>query len=187
MADKPMPDKPTAERKPRAAPAAVARFAGQAVLYGLFAVAIGYFSDSPAYTHFDPGQALIKISLSQVGARKGECRERAIAANVPRTQASRRALLECPRERLPVLVEVMVDGALAFRQERPPSGWSKDGPSRFYHRIAVAAGSHRIVARLRDSARDAGFDYVAEATPDLAPAQVFIVDFRAETGGFILR
>jgi hypothetical protein len=165
----------------------IARFAGQGVLYLLFALLLGSFSTSPAYVHFDPDQALIKLSLSHAGARKGECRERKTSANIPRTETSRRALLECPRERFPVWVEVVVDGELRYGEERPPTGLSNDGASRFYHRIPVAAGVHRIVARMRDSGRKQGFDRTAETEVSLVPRQVFVIDFSSETKSFLFK
>ena len=47
------------------------RYPGQAVLYGAFVLAIGYFSTSPVYTHLAPDQAVLKLSFSH-GAQRIE-------------------------------------------------------------------------------------------------------------------
>ena len=49
---------------------------GQALLYALFALIIGYFSNSPAYRHLPADQALIKLSFSHQGKLISECRRR---------------------------------------------------------------------------------------------------------------
>ena len=45
----------------------------------------------------------------------------------------------------------------------------------------------RLVARLRDSRRTEGFDYVREADVTLEPRQHLIVDFHSKAGGFIIK
>jgi hypothetical protein len=62
-----------------------------------------------------------------------------------------------------------------------------DGPSRVYRSFIVAPGRHRLVIRLRDSARASGFDYTRAAEVELAPSQNFVIDFRPEGDGFIFR
>jgi len=170
----------------------VARYAGQGVLYILFALPIGYFSEFPSYTHFDPDKALIKISISHVGTRKGVCHEGKAQAFLPRAnpntqsaQSRRRAFQKCPRERNPVTLEMWIDGKLAYRAEKPPTGLSKDGPSVFYHRVAVAAGPHRIEVRLNDRGPGQKFDYVGKTKVDLAPGRSFVIDFREENRKFL--
>jgi len=162
------------------------RYVGQAAVYGLIALALGYFSDSPAYTHFPPDQALVKLSLVHPGNRVGECRRRT-ADELAELAPNMRKALDCPRGRLPLLVELSLDGALLYRESLPPTGLSGDGPSRAYQRFTVAPGRHVLAARLRDSARTEGFDFEHEADIELAPRQSLAIDFQAETGGFVFR
>ncbi|MEX2008983.1 MAG: hypothetical protein WEC41_02220 [Dongiaceae bacterium] len=162
------------------------RYVGQAAVYGLIALALGYFSDSPAYTHFPPDQALVKLSLVHPGAPAGECRRRT-ADELAQLAPNMRKVLDCPRGRLPLLVELSLDGALLYRESLPPTGLSGDGPSRTYQRFTVAPGRHRLAVRLRDSARTEGFDYEREADIELVPRQSLAIDFQAETGGFAFR
>ncbi len=159
---------------------------GQIVVYALFAWMLGYFSVNPAYTYLDPDKALIKLSFSHAGQIKGECRPLTTKkiANLPPTS---RQLLECPRERFPVLIELEFDGAVLYSGLHQPSGLWKDGTSSVYRRFPVAAGRYRLLARLRDSDRTEGFDYQDAVDIELSPRQNFVVDFRVDTGGFIFR
>ena len=157
---------------------------GQAIAYALFAVAIGYFATRPAYTHLDPGKALIKLSFSHAGQRKGDCRRltpEELAALAP----NMRRPLDCPRERLPLRMELLLDGETLFQGELPPSGLAGDGASTVYRKFPVAPGRHRLTARLRDTARTEGFDYESERDVVLEPRQIFVVDFKAALGGFV--
>lgn len=165
--------------------ASLARYLGQAAIYALFAAVIGLFSNSPAYTHFPPDLALIRLSFAH-GARKESCRERTPEelAKLPRNM---RRPLECTRVRLPVVVELDIDGAALYRAVLPPTGLAGDGPSRVYERFPVPPGRHELVARLRDSDRAEGFDYERRVVLDLVPGQSVAIDFRAETGGFVVR
>lgn len=157
---------------------------GQALAYIAFVAFLGAFSASPSYTYLEPGQAMIKLSFSHAGDRIGECRRlsreeiAALPPNMRRTE-------DCPRRRLPVLVELELDGEVATRRLLPPSGLRGDGASSIYQRFPVAAGRHRIVARRRDTARTEGFDHEARHEVELAPGQNFVVDFKTEAGGFI--
>ena len=133
-----------------------------------------------------PALALIKLSFSHAAKRVGVCRsltQEEIAAQPPNMRHSE----DCPRERLPLLVELELDGEIATRRLLPPAGLHQDGASAVYQRFPVAAGRHRIVARLRDSARSEGFDHERAMEIDLVPGQNFVIDFRAESGGFIFK
>lgn len=164
----------------------VVRYLGQGLVYLLLAVVLGYFSDTPTFTHFPPDLALIKLSFTHGGKPKGECR-RLTAEELAALPQSMRKPLDCPRERLPLLVDLRLDGAPLYHAWLLPSGLASDGPSYVYQRFAVESGSHRLAARLRDSAREEGFDYVREIEVTLVPGQNFVIDFRSETGGFIFK
>ena len=162
------------------------RFAGQAFFYLLFAVIVGAFANWPRYQHFPADEALIKISFSHDSQRKVACRKRT-REELMKLAPNMRAQMACPRERLPMTVEMEVDDTLVYSQTVPPSGLSGDGASRVYQRIPVKAGTHRIVVRMRDSARESGFDYVLDKEVGLVPAQVLLVDFREENKSFFIK
>ena len=163
----------------------VLRYAAQAVLYTAFVAAIGYLSTSPTYVHLPPDEALVKLSFSHAGARKEACRERS-PEELAKLAPNMRAQTVCPRERVPVTVEVVLDGEPLFRVVAPPSGLAKDGASTVYRRVAVPAGTHRIAARLSD-VPDGTFDHRGETTVALPPGHVLVIDFDAGKGGFVFR
>ena len=159
------------------------RYAGQTVAYAAFVALLGYFATMPAYSPIDPDAAMIKLSFIHVGQRKVECRKMS-PDEVARLPPNMRLSLDCPRERLPVLVELELDGKLLSRHVLVASGLSRDRASSIYHKFVVPAGRHRVTARLRDSARAEGFDYTRSAEVEIKPRQNFVVDFHAESGGF---
>lgn len=156
----------------------------QAMLYAPAAAALAYFSSQPPYTHQDPSLALVKVSFSHAGVRKEDCRRltpeeiAALPPNMRRTES-------CSRERVPLLLEMEVDGSLLVQAELPPSGLAGDGAASIYRRLPVAAGSHEFVARLRDSRRGQGFDFEKGARIELPPRQVLAIDFQPDAGGFL--
>ncbi len=93
--------------------------------------------------------------------------------------------LDCPRQRLAVFVELVLDGRTLFRDTLPPTGWSDDGPSRVYERFAVSPGRHHLAVRMRDSDRTAGFDYEHAEEVVLHPGENLAIDFRADAGRFV--
>ena len=157
---------------------------GQVAAYAAFAVFIGYFSFAPTYQHFDPDLALIKLSFSHAGARKVACRQRtaeelaALAPNMRRPMA-------CSRERIDLLVELIVDEEVLYRAALRPAGLARDGASAVYRRFPIATGSHVVTVRLRDSVREQGFDHEHSGTVELTPGQNFVIDFKPALGGFV--
>jgi len=167
-------------------PHRAAAWAGQALLYALFALAIGVFSRWPTYQHLGPDQALIKLSFTHTGKPVGDCRPLS-ADELAKLPPNMRAPMKCPRERSPVTVEVDIGGVPVLKRVAAPSGLSRDGASAMYHRLQVAAGEQRIAVRLNDDARQAGFTHQREEVVTLAPAQILVIDFDAEQGGITLR
>jgi len=154
------------------------------VAYAMFGACIGYFSTSPPYQHQAPDTALIKLTFSHAGARQSECRRlkpEEIAALAP----NMRRAMDCPRERVPLLVELLLDEKVLYRAELPPTGLAKDGPSSVYQGFIVDAGTHLLTARLRDTKRETGFDYETQRLIELAPQQNLVIDFRVDSGGFL--
>ncbi len=159
------------------------KYAGQAAVFVLIAVLIGYFANGPAYTRVPPDEALIKFSFAHAATRVGECR-RLSREELAKLAPNMRKPTVCPRERLPVTVELEVDGKILYLDELPPTGLSGDGASRTYRRIVLPAGRHMVVARLRDTDRKEGFDHVAEKEVGLAPGQSLAIDFNSQNRRF---
>lgn len=159
------------------------RYAGQTLAYAAFVALLGFFATAPAYTPIDPDAAMLKLSFIHVGQRKVECRQMR-PEEIAQLAPNMRLTLDCPRERLPVTIELELDGKLLLRRELVASGLSHDRASSIYHKFVVPPGRHLVTARLRDSARTEGFDYTRSAEVELRPRQNFVVDFRTEAGGF---
>lgn len=158
----------------------------QILLYGVFAVVVGYFSIAPTYRYAAPELGSIKLSLSHAADRVADC----VKLTPDEINARARlgeSLNECERERLPLMVEVDVDGKTVMRVTAEPSGLWSDGPASVYERMSVEAGPHTITARLRDSARETGWDHEHTEDVVLSPGRYFTIRFREENGGFTFR
>lgn len=162
------------------------RYAGQAAFYGLFIGFIGYFSTSPAYQHLPADQALVKLTFSHPGQPMEPCRERS-AEELAKLPPNMRIARQCARERSSVAVEFALDGKVVYAATLVPAGLQRDGNSTLYRRLPVAAGPHRISARLKDHVALPDYNYAKQAEVVLAPGQVYVVDFDARHGGFIFK
>ena len=136
----------------------------------------------PSYRALPEGTAVIKLSFSHGGERN--CRQ-LTDVELAKLPPNMRSKTICDRRRLPVYVELDLDGETMYRASLPSSGIAGDGPSRVYQRFPLPAGEHDIAIRLRDTARADGFDYAAERRIALAPEQSFAIDFSLVAGGFI--
>jgi hypothetical protein len=163
-----------------------AQYVAQGLVLAIAVVLVGYLSNAPTYHRFPIDEAQVLLSLSHGAKPKGKCRTLS-AEDVARTAANMRRLTVCPRERLPMTIEIVIDGRRLFHRTVPPGGLAGDSPSRVYQRFSLPTGRHRLTARLRDSARSEGFDHERTADIDLAPRQRLVIDFRANAGGFVFR
>ena len=157
---------------------------GIAGTFAVFALGIGYLSASPRYQHLPPGQATIRLSVSQPGQQIGDCRplsERELAARAPNMRKPE----ECPRERAPLSIRLVVDGAVVYQDTIPPSGLRRDGSSAVYLRLPVAAGPHRIEVAVNDDVTVSGYAFRREATVSLEPGQMLTIDFDRNRGGVL--
>lgn len=157
----------------------------QALVLAVFAGVIGHFSRQPAYQAFEPGSVLLAISFSHAGAPATRCRT-LTAEELAALPPNMRKVEDCPRERVPVYVEVAADDRALLAHSAPPSGLWKDGESHLYRKFVLPAGTHRVAVGMRDTARTDGFDYQDEFTVDLAPGSVRVLDFDRVAGRFVL-
>ncbi len=163
----------------------VVNYALQAVCYLAFIAVVGHFATSPSYVHLPAGQALVKLSFQHAGQRKEACRERT-PEELAKLAPNMRAASVCPRERAPLTVEVEMDGQPLFAMTAPPTGISRDGAATVYRRVAVPAGEHRFVAKMKDAVAG-NFDFMSKHTVELRQGQVLVIDFDAKEGGWLFR
>jgi hypothetical protein len=162
------------------------RLPAQAALYAAFAAVVGALSTAPAWELRGPDEAVLKLSVAHAGRTLVPCRERS-PEELARLAPNMRAALECPRERSPLEIELVLDGRVLYHDVVPPTGLARDGMSSVYRRFRVPAGRHRLAARLKDHRSLAQYNFVREATVTLAPGEVYVVDFNRERGGFEFR
>ncbi|HTM73880.1 MAG TPA: hypothetical protein VL198_11675 [Pseudolabrys sp.] len=162
------------------------RIAGQFIVIAALFVAVAAFSDWPVYRQIPHGSAVVMLSFVHGADRKAECR-RLTPEEIQKLPPNMRRVQECPRARRPVYVELDLAGKTVFQASLPPTGIAGDGPSKVYERFVVPAGSYDIAVRMRDTARTDGFDHDRRATVALAADQLFVIDFRTESGEFVFR
>src|SRR4030065_46928 len=163
------------------------QYIGQGLFYALFFGVIGYFSTFPAYTHLPPDETLIKLSFRHAGQHVGECRERSPeeVAQLPSYQRKGGTTV-CPRGRADVVVELEMDGKQLYHEILRPTGLAHSSNANIYRRIPVKAGVHTLKARLKERPGD-DFNYVREETVNLAAGRILVIDFKAATGGLIIK
>lgn len=159
---------------------------GQGVLYALFAVFIGYFSNAPAYQHLPEGAALLRLSFKHAGRIQADCRARTPEelAKMPRQL---RALDECPRARSPVRVRVDLDGHTLVDEAFPAAGLRHDGAASGYRRIQISSGEHLVRVAVNDDVRVAGYNHERTERVTVRPGQVLLIDFVADQGGILIK
>lgn len=162
------------------------RMAGQLVVIVALFAAVAAFSDRPVYRQVPEGSAVVVLTLVHGADRKAECR-RLSPAEIAKLPPNMRKVQDCPRGRRPIHVELELSGRKVFDASLAPTGIAGDGPSRVYQRFVVPAGRYEVAARMRDTPRTEGFDHQRTETVALSADQMFIVDFRSESGEFIFR
>ncbi len=162
------------------------QYAGQAVIYAGVMALIGFFADTPHYQYFKPDEAMIKVAFAHAGESKDGCRKQTKEEQSKIARNMRKKLV-CSRQRVPLVLEIKIDGKMVYSGVLEPSGFRGDGPSQVYFGFPVAIGKHDLLVQMRDTKRTEGFDWVAERKIDLKPLQHFVTQFRPEYGGFIFQ
>ncbi|QWG21702.1 hypothetical protein KMZ93_17080 [Bradyrhizobium sediminis] len=162
------------------------RLAGQfAIIAALFA-GVAWLSDRPVYRQIPENSGIMMLTFVHGADRKGECR-RLTPEEIAKLPPNMRRVLDCPRVRRSLYVELDIDGRRIYAADLPPTGIAGDGPSRVYQRFVMPAGKYDVAVRMRDTARADGFDHERRGTVDFAPSQMFVIDYRPESGEFIFR
>ena len=162
------------------------RYLVQIAAFASFAVFIGYFSSSPPFQYAQAESAVVKLSLSHAAERIEPCvlltpeQVAELAPNMRRTES-------CERARLPLVVELDVDGQRVLALQAEPSGLWGDGPASIYQRFNLAPGQYQMAVRLRDTARTDGWDYTHTQDVTLSAGRYLTITFKAENGGFVIR
>lgn len=160
------------------------RLAGQFIVIVALFAAVATFADWPSYRQFPRGSAVVLLTFVHGADRKAGCRQ-LTSEEIGKLPPNMRRVQDCPRRRPPIYVELDLGGRKIFDANLPPTGIAGDGPSRVYRRFVVPAGKYDIAVRMRDTPRVDGFDHENEKAITLVPDQMFVIDFRPESGGFV--
>jgi hypothetical protein len=159
---------------------------GQFVVIAALFAGVAWLSDRPTYRQIPEGTGVMMLSFVHSADRRGECR-RLSPEEIAKLPPNMRRVQDCPRVRRPIYVELDLDGRNVYRASLPPTGIAGDGPSRVYQRFVLPARKYDIAVRMRDTARAEGFDHERHDKIDFAPDQLFVIDYRPESGEFIFR
>ena len=156
-----------------------------AVVLALFS-GVAWLSDRPVYRQIPSDSAVMLLTFVHGADRRSECR-RLRPEEIAKLPANMRRVEDCPRARRPLYVELEIDGRTIYHANLPPSGIAGDGPSRVYHKVVLPAARYDVAVRMRDTPRAGGFDHERRETVQLADKQMFVIDYRPESGDFIFR
>lgn len=154
--------------------------------YAAFAIVVAYFSRAPEYHYATQNMAVVKVSISHATEHVEPCTT-LTPEEVAQLAPNMRNSISCARERVPLQLELDVDGKTVLYVDEPASGLWDDGPAQVYRRFELPAGTYRLAVRLRDSGRTEGWDYRDETVADLIAGRYFTVRFRPENEGFVFR
>ena len=160
--------------------------AGQFVVIAALFTGVAWLSDRPVYRQIPENSGIMMLTFVHGADRKGECR-RLTSEEIAKLAPNMRRVQDCPRARRSLYVELDIDGRKVYAADLPPTGIAGDGPSRVYQRFVMPAGKYDVAVRMRDTARTEGFDHERRGTIDFAPSQMFVIDYRPESGEFIFR
>jgi coenzyme F420-reducing hydrogenase delta subunit/Pyruvate/2-oxoacid:ferredoxin oxidoreductase delta subunit len=134
------------------------------------ALLIWHFSDSPGFSVIDRDESLLLFTMIDKGERLVPCTEPTIE------ELKAQNFTECQRERVPVRVELKVDGVKVLSKVYKPRGIRRDGPSYAYEKIIVAPGIHRVSIQIRDS-RKVRYNHAFNEKVMFHAGKVVIIDF----------
>jgi hypothetical protein len=157
----------------------------QAAAYGVFIVLLGVLSNSPQYQHLDPDQAVVRLAFSHFGRPIREC-HRLTQDELNALAPNMRKVEDCPRQRLPIRVEFLLDQQTVYTQTIAATGIWEDGEASVYERFQVLSGPHQLTLRMRDSARDTGFDYQLNQRVDIKELQNLVIGFDPSRKQFVI-
>ena len=162
------------------------RYPLQALNYTLFMLLVWYFSAAPPYTHLQPDEAVITVAFAHAGERREECRQLS-QEELAKLPPNMRLPMDCPRERSPVTVELLLNGESLFEEVARAPGLYDDLGVDIYRNVKVPVGTHTLAVQMNDNVRVEGATHTHEETVTLGPAQRIVVDFNPETRSFVIK
>jgi len=147
---------------------------------------VWYFSFNPSYVRLTPDESVITLALSHAGKPVTECR-RMSQEEMLKLPPNMRVLEECPRERSPVKIEVLMDGTPVIDKIVDPPGLYKDQGVDIYHSVTVPTGNHKLEIRMNDNIRVEGPTHKYQQSVSLETAQLLVIKFSSGENQFVIR
>ena len=146
---------------------------------------IWYFATSPAVKILAENEAMITIAFAHAGDLREPCRKLS-SEELARLALNMRKPEECPRERSPVRIEVLLDGEQLYSDSLKPAGLFDDGGIDVYYSKKIPAGAHQLSLKMNDSVRVKGFNHKLQQPVHIDSGQILLVNFDSRHG-FIIR
>jgi len=159
----------------------VGRYVLQGINYAVFMALVGYFSVAPDYRRMADDAAVITVAFGHTTERVSECVE-LTAAELETLAPNMRAALDCPRERSPLSLEVLLDGDTVADMKLKAPGLYDDQGVDVYRDVVTVAGSHRLTVLMNDDVNADGPTYVLDTSVNLEPQRRAVVSFEPGRG-----
>lgn len=156
----------------------------QAFYYTLFMGTIWYLSTDPVYRPLEDGQAVVTVAFGHAGNIVQPCRERS-QEEMAKMPPNMRVAMDCPRERSPIRVEVLLDDHVALKETFEPPGLYRDLGVEVFYTTKVPVGKHRVIARMNDDVNVEGFTHVDEAEINLTQGKILVVEYKPDQKKFV--
>lgn len=159
------------------------KLAGQFAAYALFFMLVAALSAGPSVRLLGDDEAIVSLSFSHAAKRIGEC-IRLSQDELDALPPNMRKPDQCPRERHPLRIEMLLDGQSVFKASIAPSGLHSDGKSTVYERVQIVAGVRELSVLMNDSGMSGHPDYELTEQVKIPPGQNLVVYFDADAQQF---
>jgi len=164
----------------------IIRYPLQILNYTMFMGLVWYFSIYPPYQRLEDNQAMITFTMSHVGKHVTECKKTSYE-ELMKLPPNMRKPMDCPRERSPVIMELLLDDEVIYSHTAQPVGLYKDQGIDVYEDIKVPAGRYNIKAWVNDDVKVEGPIYKHEQDIDIKEEQHLVIQFESGINGFTIK
>ncbi|MBT7411044.1 MAG: hypothetical protein HN826_15200 [Methylococcales bacterium] len=158
----------------------------QILNYSVFMGIVWFFSIHPSYHQLDKNQAMITFTMSHIGKHVTKCKKISYK-ELMKLPPNMRKPMDCPRERSPVEIELMLDSKVVYSRVVQPVGLFKDQGVDIYENIRVSAGKHRFKVWINDDVNVKGPIYRHEQDLTIRPEQHLVIQFKSKENIFSVR
>jgi hypothetical protein len=158
----------------------------QVLNYSVFMFMVWYFSFSPPYRQLETDKAVVTLAFGHAGQRISECKVMS-QEDLEKLAPNMRKPMDCPRERSPVTIELLLDGEPAVKDVLEAPGLYNDQSVHVYRNVKVVSGEHSLSVLMNDDANHEGPTHRLEQNIFLEPAQRLVVSFDAKKNSLLVK